>query len=187
MITLAKKKKQEKRSGGKHRIPHLRRSAETSSTQHPPSKASREASKHCHHHPTSHPGTDDRGGLSYRVLRSQAVHLGRSSRERGTGTGQCEERQVEKEKTTAGKIIYLYSRPATQEEQGQAEAARGSRRGTNRPKLETRLGEVRRTRGPGKPPLSTGTGTGTRRTGEAVDWSVVEHQASARARRCTAC
>lgn len=54
---------------------------------------------------------------------------------------------------------------------------------TDGPKLETRLGEVKRTRGPGKPPLSTG----TRRTGEAVDWSVVEHQAEARARRCPAC
>lgn len=52
---------------------------------------------------------------------------------------------------------------------------------TDGPKLETRLGEVKRTRGPGKPPLSTG----TRRTGEAVDWSVVEHQAEAR--RCPAC
>jgi hypothetical protein len=115
------------------------------------------------------------------VLRSQAVQLGRSSRERGTGTGQCEERQVEKLKTTAGKIIYLCTPgPRPQEEAGQA--ARGSRRGTNRPKLETRLGEVKRTRpGPGKPPLSTG----TRTTGEAVDWSVVEHQAEAR--RCPAC
>lgn len=83
------------------------------------------------------------------MLRSQAVQLGRSSRERGTGTGQCEERQVEKEKTTAGKIIYLCTPgPRPQEETGQA--ARGSRRGTNRPKLETRLGEVKRTRGAGQ-------------------------------------
>lgn len=91
------------------------------------------------------------------MLRSQAVQLGRSSRERGTGTGQCEERQVEKLKTTAGKIIYLCTPgPRPQEEAGQA--ARGSRRGTNRPKLETRLGEVKRTRGAGQAAALNGNG-----------------------------